>query len=70
MTDNQTWMRCHKGSCHRHEECMYAPCRAGPPLAVGDTVMIGNTEWTVGATLIAPRPPHDTLGDSDGDDGA
>ncbi len=22
------WERCTKGSCHRHQDCMYTPCRA------------------------------------------
>lgn len=25
------WQRCFVGSCHRHQDCMYRPCRAPQP---------------------------------------
>lgn len=27
-TTIETWTTCRIGSCHRHRECMYRPCRA------------------------------------------
>jgi hypothetical protein len=34
-----TWKDCRIGSCHRHERCMYHPCRQEPPaLKIGDRV--------------------------------
>lgn len=28
MSEDPIWGRCRIGSCHRHQECMYSPCRA------------------------------------------
>ncbi len=28
LPNTTIWQRCHIGSCHRHQECMYHPCRA------------------------------------------
>jgi len=33
------WQQCRIGSCRRHRECMYRPCRQNPPsLKIGDRV--------------------------------
>jgi len=38
MTD---WTRCHVGSCQRHKECMYKPCRQpqGPGIRMSKTII-------------------------------
>lgn len=29
MTDQTDWQQCRIGSCQRHQNCMYRPCRNG-----------------------------------------
>lgn len=31
--DGEGWRSCRVGSCHRHQQCQYGPCRASPTQA-------------------------------------
>ena len=59
MTDVPTWQTCRIGSCHRHQECMYTPCRAVPR---SETWTLNRRESKVFVdTLLNPPEPNKAL---------